>query len=389
MLTTPLGALDPERLRTGHGAKWTAVPASVIPAWVADMDLGIPPAAAAVMKSSIDCQDLGYPYWPQEDPVVRAFTGRMSSRYGWHPTPERTRVLSDLIQILQIVIEYTTERGDSVALHVPNYPPFLASIERAGRTVIPLHFTDTADAWELDLDQHRAAFERHRPRLLIVVNPHNPTGRVLRRDELLALADIALTHDIPVFSDEIHADLTHEPHAHVPFASLDSAVADLTVTATSATKAFNLAGTRCAVAHIGHEPTARALDRAPLDFFGTPSVLSRLATAAAWEQSDSWHREMTLLLRQNRSRVAEWAAGHPGLAYHQPEATYLSWFDFSATSIPRDPAAHILDRAGVQLSPGTDFGAHTDIDTASYARLNFATTPAMLDEILSRIDRCL
>jgi cystathionine beta-lyase len=389
MLTASMGALDPQRLRSGHGAKWTAVPASVIPAWVADMDLGIPPAVAAAMKSTIDRQDLGYPYWPHEDPVVRAFTERMSSRYGWQPAPGRTRVFSDLIQILQIIIEYTTAPGDTVALHVPNYPPFLAAIQRAGRTVIPLRFTDAADAWELDLDQHRAAFARHAPRLLIVVNPHNPTGRVLRRDELLALADLALTQGIPVFSDEIHADLTHEPHAHVPFASLDSAVADLTITATSATKAFNLAGTRCAVAHIGHEPTARALGRAPLDYFGTPGVLSRLATVAAWEQGDSWHREVTLLLRQNRSRIAEWAAGHPELTYHQPEATYLSWFDFSTTSISADPAAHILAQAAVQLSPGADFSAHTDIDTGSYARLNFATTPATLEEILSRIDRCL
>lgn len=389
MLTTALDTLDPERLRRGHGAKWTAVPASVIPAWVADMDLGIPPAVTAAMQTTIDRQDLGYPYWPHQDPVIRAFTERMSTRYGWHPAPERTRVFSDLIQILQIVIEYATNPGDAVALHVPNYPPFLAALQRSGRTIVPLRFTDTGSSWELDVDQHRAAFQRHRPRLLVVVNPHNPTGRVLRRDELQSLADLALTCEIPVFSDEIHADLTHKPHTHIPFASLNSAVADLTITATSATKAFNLAGTRCAVAHIGHEPTARALDRAPLDFFGTPSVLSRVATVAAWEQGESWHRDIASLLRHNRSRVDEWVAGHPKVTLYQPEATYLSWLDFRATSISDDPAAHILADGAVQVSPGADFSAHTDVDTGSYARLNFATTAATLEEILSRIDRCL
>lgn len=389
MLTTSVGVPDPERLRNGHGAKWTAVPASVIPAWVADMDLGIPPAVTAALQTTLDRQDLGYPYWPQEDPVIRAFTDRMSTRYGWLPAPGRTRVFSDLIQILQIVIEYTTEPGDAVALHVPNYPPFLASLQRAGRTIIPLRFTDTGHGWALDVDQHRAAFEQHTPRLLVLVNPHNPTGRVLRRDELHFLAELASTHDIPVFSDEIHADLTHQPHTHIPFASLSSAVADLTITATSATKAFNLAGTRCAVAHIGHGPTAQALDRTPLDYFGTPSVLSRLATVAAWEHSDNWHRDVTLLLAHNRSLIAEWASGHPELAYHQPEATYLSWVGFGATSIAQDPAAHILADGAVQLSPGADFSAHTGVDTGSYARLNFATTPATLEEILRRIDRCL
>lgn len=381
------GGLEPARLRGGHGAKWTAVPDGVLPAWVADMDFGFPQAVTAELHRTIDRQDLGYPYWADEDPVIAAFTNRMQSEYGWEPQPHMTRVFSDLIQILQIVIEYTTRPGDTVALHVPNYPPFLAAIERAGRKIAPLHLLDTDEGWLLDLEQHRQVFERENPRLLIVVNPHNPTGRVLRRDELDALAELATHQGIPVLSDEIHADLCYRPHTHIPFASLSPAIADATITATSATKAFNLAGTRCAVAHIGHQPTKVALDQAPLDFFGTPSVLSRVATVAAWRDGDDWLRAANEVLEQNRRRISQWAAGHPELRYHAPEATYLSWLDFSGSQLAFDPAGELLRIQCVQLSPGADFAQHTAVDTRPFARLNFATTPALVDEILARIDR--
>lgn len=381
--------LDPARLRAGHGAKWTAVDADVLPAWVADMDIGIPGPVRARLLESIERQDLGYPHWPDGDPVVDAFTDRMRSRYGWQPREGRTRVFSDLIQILQIVIEHTTEPGDPVALHVPNYPPFLAAIHRARRRIVPLPVDRTAHGWELDLDRHHTLFATERPRLFVLVNPHNPTGHTFSAAELRGLAGIATDHDIPVLADEIHADLTHPPHRHLPFAGIDPAVADLTITATSATKAFNLAGTRCAVAHLGHAPTADALDRAPLDYFGTPSVLSRIATVAAWRESDDWHHATTGLLTRNRDRVTAWARTHPELGHLPPEATYLAWIDFARAGLGPDPAATLLRRARVHLSPGAEFTQHTDVTSATHARLNFATTTPNLERILDRLDSAL
>lgn len=379
-------ALDPARLRDGHGAKWTAVEPDVLPAWVADMDLGIPGPVRARLLDTIDRQDLGYPYWPGGDPVVAAFAERMHTRFGWQPREDRTRVLSDLIQALQIVIEHTTAPGDAIAVHVPAYPPFLAAIHRAGRRIAALPFERAASGWQVDLDRCREIFTATRPRLFLLVNPHNPTGRVFRDDELRGFAEIAVEHGIPVLSDEIHADLAHPPHRHVPFASLDPAVAGLVITATSATKAFNLAGTRCAVVHIGHTPTAEALDRAPLDYFGTPSVLSRIATVAAWRESEDWHRSTLRLLTGNRDRVTAWAAARPGVGHHPPEATYLSWLDLAGAGLASAPAAHLLRAGRVHLSAGDDFVQHTGVDAASYVRLNFATTPPVLSEILRRID---
>lgn len=381
--------LAAQRLRNGCGAKWTAVPADVLPAWVADMDFGIPEAVIEELHRVIDEQDLGYPHWPERDPVVGAFHDRMRERYGWDPCPERTRVFSDLIQILQVVIEHTTSPGDSIAMQVPTYPPFLAAVQRARRRILALPFTARLDGWHFDLEQYRELFREQPPALVVLVNPHNPTGRVWTRSELEGLAALAVDHDIPVLADEIHADLTYVPHRHIPFASLGPDVERLTITATSATKAFNLAGTRCAIAHLGHHATAAALDRAPLDYFGTPSVLSRLATVAAWRSGDGWRRRTMTVLERNRNTVGLWVLEHPELAYHEPEATYLSWLDFTNTPIAANPATGILDRGRVQLSPGADFSQHTDVDSTPFARLNFATTPEVLQQILQRIDAVL
>lgn len=386
---TMADAPSPDRLRAGHGAKWTAVPDDVLPAWVADMDLGFPEAVTTALRRTIDRQDLGYPYWADGDPVASAFTEHMHSQFGWQPDPQRTRVFSDLIQILQVVIEHTTRPGDTIALQVPSYPPFLAAIQRAGRRILALPFTHGIDGWSFEVEQYRELFGRCKPALMVLVNPHNPTGRVWTRSELAALAALASDHDVPVLADEIHADLTYAPYQHIPFASLGADAEHRTITATSATKAFNLAGTRCAVAHLGHDGTASALDRAPLDYFGTPSVLSRVATVAAWRHGQSWHAKTMAVLEQNRRRIRQWADTHPELGYHDPEATYLSWIDFGRTALANDPAAHILERGRVQLSGGADFTQHTELDTAAFARLNFATTPALLEQILDRCDTAL
>jgi bifunctional pyridoxal-dependent enzyme with beta-cystathionase and maltose regulon repressor activities/uncharacterized damage-inducible protein DinB len=361
----------PERLRAGLGAKWRMVAPDVLPAWVADMDLGVAPPIVERISRILTRQDLGYPY--RQEGVIEVFEGRMRERFGWAPLPGRTRVMSDLLQILQVVIELTTEPGDGVALHLPAYPPFVASIRRAGRRIVPPPMRRTATGWVPDL----GALESGRPKLLVLVNPQNPTGRVFTTEELSAVARVAEEQNLIVLADEIHADLVYAPHRHVPFATLPG-MAARTVTATSATKAFNIAGLRCAFAHIGPDTLAARLDAFPLDYFGTPDILGREATAAAWTEAGRWHDDLMVLLERNRDRVAGWARER-GLAHHAPEATYLSWIDFGAD----DAADRILRDGRVRLSPGAEFGD----DCRSYARINFATTPETLEAVLRGVSR--
>ncbi|GAA2615393.1 MalY/PatB family protein [Paractinoplanes durhamensis] len=357
---------DTARLRSGYGVKWGALPAGTLGAWVADMDF---PVAPVIRRRLHEVTDFGYPHFPGGDPVLAAFEERMAARHGWTPEPGRARLFTDLIQILQVMIETATAPGDGIAVHVPNYPPFLASIARAGRRIVPLTVGE-------ELPDLRGCT------MLVLVNPHNPTGRVLTRAELSALAAAAEEHDLTVLADEIHADLVYAGHRHVPFASLSPDAAARTVTATSATKAFNIAGLRCAVAHIGPPAIRAALERFPLDWFGEPGILGRVATVAAWREADDWLDGLLTTLTANRDRVSAWAATLPwDTGYRAPEGTYLAWLDCAGGPFGADPATFLEEHARVRLGRGLDFASHT----ASFVRINFATAPEMLAEILGRI----
>lgn len=363
--------VDRERLRAGHGVKWGSLPPGTLGAWVADMDF---PLAPAIRRRLAEVTDLGYPYRPDGDPVIAAFEERMATRYGWSPTPGRTRVFTDLIQILQVVIEHATRPGDAIAVHVPAYPPFLAAIARAGRRIVPL--TVGADP----------AGSLRDCSLLVLVNPQNPTGHVFTRTELEAFARAAEDLDLTVLADEIHADLTFAPHTHVPFASLSPATAARTITATSATKTFNIAGVHCALAHIGHLPLHERLAGMPLDYFGQPGLHGQVATVAAWRESDAWLTGLRAQLARNRAQVTEWVSTLPWDAhYREPQATYLAWIDCAGAPFGPDPAAFLERHAGVRLSGGADFARHTNVGTGSWIRINFATDTDTLTEILTRI----
>jgi cystathionine beta-lyase len=380
-------SIDKDRLRSGYGVKWGAVEPDVLASWVADMDFGTPPAVREAIFGVVERGDLGYPFWRGNDPVIEAFESRMQGRYQWTPTPGRTRIYADLIQVLQVMIEHSTVPGDGIAIHVPTYPPFLATIERSGRRIIPLPMIDIGGNWGFDSEGLTERLRQKNCRMLILVNPQNPTGRVFTDTELGGLARTAEELDLVVLSDEIHADLTYDNHRHIPFASLGADAAARTITATSATKAFNIAGMRCAVAHIGPQSVWDALEREPLDYFGQPSILSRVATVAAWTQSDIWLAELKATLSMNRQIIDLWVRDLPyNLPYHAPEATYLSWFDLTKAWVDQgDPAADLEARARVKLSQGAEFSQHTNVDTTGFARINFATSTSNLRDILARV----
>ena len=377
-----LDDLDLAVLTKRPGIKWALATArGALPAWVADMDF---PVAEPIRNALVEAvlADLGYPAWddkPGESPLAEAFADRMETRYGYAPQPGHVRVFTEVIQALQAVLHVATEPGDAVAMHTPSYPPFVQTLEAMGRRLIPIPMVDTGEGWTFDADRLAADLAQQGCRVLILVNPHNPTGRVFSLGELAALAEIAQRHDLLVICDEIHAELTYRPHRHVPFATLAPDLAARTVTLTSASKAFNLAGLRCSVADVAPAPVRAALDALPPVLLGQPGSLGVIGTLAAWRHADPWLDEVLTLLDRNRKLVAD---GLPReVRYHLPQATYLAWLDWRALGLGDDPAATLLARNKVMLSRGPDFGP----GGPGYARLNFATSGPILAEILRRL----
>lgn len=372
---------DDEALRRRDNLKWATTEADVLPAWVADMDVEVPDVVARRIRALVESGDLGYRDFDAPDVLLSAFEARMAARFGWSPATGRSRAFTDVIQAFQVVVEFTTSPGDGVAIHVPSYPLFLESLTTAGRRIVPI-------PWGASADELADLWRRERVGLVIVVNPHNPSGRMLTTEELSPIADAAAAVDLTVLSDEIHSDLALDGRRHVPFASLGPDVEDRTVTVTSASKAFNLAGLHCAVAHVGDERVRGRLEALPFAFLGGVSSTSRVATVAAWTEGDAWLDEVVTRLRDNRDTITDWARS-VGVGVRPAEATYLAWLDFAGTPIAADPAAAILEQARVRLAPGTEFTAHTSIDAASFARLNFGTGPERLGRILDRVGSLL
>lgn len=376
--------LDLADLRRRPGVKWSAAGPDVIPAWIADMDFPPPPTVRDALLRSLD--DLGYPGWddrPETNPLRAAFAERMRRRYGLTVEPAHVREFTELIQGLQAILHVATRPGDAIAMHTPTYPPFLQSLVDLDRRLVPIPMTDGEDGWGFDAERLADDVARHGCRALVLVNPQNPTGRAFRREELAAIAEIAVRHDLLIIADEIHADLVHDPHRHIPFASLGPEVADRTVTLTSATKAFNIAGLRCAVAHVGDRRVRKALDARPPMLFGEVSSLGVIATLAAWRDGGDWLAGVRTVLDRNRRMVAE--ALPPGVRHHLPEAGYLAWLDCRALGLGPDPAEFLLEKARVMLSHGPHFGP----GGKGFTRLNFATSRPILEEILRRMHAAL
>jgi cystathionine beta-lyase len=378
-----LERLDVARLRARRGEKWRQYPPDVLPAWVAEMDYPLAEPVRAVLEEALALDDLGYPLESPE-PLQAAFAERMETRFGWRIDPRRVEVLSEVVQGIYVALDRYCARGEGVLVQTPVYPPFLRAVRELERRRVENPLAIGAARFEIDFDQLRAVAAD--ARVFLLCNPQNPTGRVLERSELEALAALAVAHDWVVIADEIHADLVYAGRAHVPFGSLGPEVAARTVTLSSASKAFNIPGLRCAVAHFGSDALRERFLSLPRALRGGNGALGQAATLAAWRAGDPWLAEVLAYLDGNRRAVAAFVAEHwPAVRTWLPEATFLAWLDFRALALPRSPHAFFLERARVALSEGLAFGE----PGRGFARLNFATSRPILDEILARLDGAL
>ncbi len=382
MLTIdPCAGVTPATLRARGGNKWNKYDEDVLAAWVADMDFTVAEPIRDAVVWSAEHSSFGYGGPEGQETLFRAASQWLAERHGWEPDPATFVALTDVVQGIHIAIHTLTEPGDGVIVQGPIYPPFLQSIEAHDRRIVDNRLVDPTGEAALDLEGLARAAADPRTKLLLLCNPHNPTGRVLRRDELEAIAAIAVEHDLLVVSDEIWMDIIYPGHRHIPLASLGREAAERTITMTSATKTFNLGGLRCAVAIFGSQALRDRFESLAPRVRGAPSVLGLRATIAAWTEGGPWFDTVLRQLDANRQTIERFVRERlPAVRHRTPEGTYLAWLDFGALGLDVPVATFLLDEARVALNDGASFGGADQC-----ARLNFATTPAILDEILKRI----
>ncbi|MFF8945200.1 MalY/PatB family protein [Streptomyces sp. NPDC014864] len=377
-------ALSDEQLRAGRGLKWGRVPGDVIPADIAELDFAVAPPIRAALSDAVDRSDLGYPDYTSGTPVHLAelFAERIHRTQGWRPNVRAVEVCAQITQALCCVILAFTRAGDQVLVHSPTYPPFLEAIRSLGRRAVLVPAGNIGDD---GISEAWAAMENaQRIRLIVLCQPHNPTGHVFDRSTLEALAALAARRDAVVFADEIHAEIVYAETECRSIASVETA-AERTIVFTSAAKSFNVAGLRCAVGHFGSDDLLARFRRLPWHLRSGASVLGLAATIAAWESCEPWLDQLRAQLSVNRARLADFLSNYRQLHFRPPAATYLAWIDLRAARVGADAQEFLLNTAKIAVQPGKVFGASLE----RFVRLNFGTSGARLELILERIRHAL
>ncbi len=373
-------ALAEPVLRARSGEKWQEFGPEPLALWVADMDFAVAEPIRRRLQRALDVGDLGYPMHPRPTCIPDLAAERLRTRFGYHVPRTQIELVAEVVQAMHVALTQLTQPGDGVIVQTPIYPPFLSVVQEHGRTFLENRLRVGAGGYEIDFDGLRE--QAGRARLLLLCNPHNPTGRAFSRSELEQIAAIARERDLLVVSDEIHADLVFPGARHVPFASLSPDAAARTITLYAASKAFNIAGLRCAVAVFGSPELKRRFNTFPRHLRGGLNNLGILATKAAWSHADPWLADALAYLRANRDFVADFVARElPGVAHFPPQATYLAWLDCRALGLSPSPHEFFLRNAKVALSEGPRFGEAG----AGFVRLNFATSRAILSRALEQM----
>lgn len=372
-------ALTPARLRERNTVKWNRFDSDVLALWVAEMDYPTAPGVRAAIRAAVDREEFGYPRFGH-DALPIATADWCADRYGWTVNPEWVAIVADVLKGVELAIGFLTRPQSPVVLPVPAYMPFFDVLQVAGRGRVEVPVVpDAAGRYGLDLDAVASAFAAGAGSI-ILCNPFNPLGTVFTAAELRAVVDLAATHGARVIADEIHAPLVYDGR-HVPAASVSPAAAETVVTVMSASKAWNLPGLKCAQLILSNPADAAIWRRVNwLNWMGA-STVGITANLAAYRDGAPWLDAVLQYLRCNRDRVADTLPARvPGLQVTRPEGTYLSWLDLRALDLPEEPADYLLQHARVALNPGIPFGAGSGC-----ARLNFATTAAILDDALDAI----
>jgi iduronate 2-sulfatase len=376
----PLFADCPDRHGSGS-EKWDRYAGrDVLPVWVADMDFSAPPEVLAAIHHRVDHGVFGYTHEPPG--FAEGLAAHLEQRHGWRVDPERIVGTPGVVTGLALTARLLADPDAEILTFTPVYAPFLSLPGLAERRCVRVPLVQHATAWTIDFEALEAAASPQ-SKLLWLCHPHNPTGTVFRRADLLKLADFAARHGITVVSDEIWSDLLldedHGGERHVPFASLDHPAARAAVTLVAASKTWNLAGLGCAAAIL---PTAEMRRRWRIAGGGLVPMVNPLgyaASIAAWTHGDPWRRRLIELLRHHRSLVQESVAATPGLSCVPAEATYLSWIDCRGTGCDDPQAA--CEAAGLGPSNGREFGA------PGFIRINTGCPTPRLEEALRRLRR--
>ena len=382
-------APDLVQLLTRRSVKWRGFERDVLPLPVAEMDFPIADPIQKVLQEMIAQSDLGYLGSVPE--LSTGFAQFALERWGWSIDTSQVRVATDVGVAVIEILRVLTKPGDKILINSPVYENFYNWIDETQLNKIDLPFTRTGEEsdiknpWKLDLDAVEEVYAGGL-KVHLLCSPHNPLGYIYSKDELGRIAVMAKKYGVLVISDEIHAPLTFTPHKFVPFLSINESAREVGIVVTAASKAWNIAGLKCAII-VSHSDAINAqLENLPTAVHFRASILGAFASAATFADGGVWLDSVLRQLDQNRFMVRDLlSAKLPSVTCHIPHNSYLAWLDLTSLNLGENPSQRLLERGRVALNPGHSYGAQC----SQYVRLNFATSPEIITEAIDRIVRAL
>ena len=367
---------------TTNCAKWDTVEKGLLPMWVADMDFQSPPQVIAALKERAEHGIFGYSGgyggW------FEALMQWMEKRYSWAPQREWISTSPGVVAALFMLVRALTEPGDRIIIQPPVYRPFYYIASSNGCELLenPLYYDGRK--YRMDLEQLRQQVDS-RVKLLILCSPHNPVGRVWSREELLALGQFCLEHEITIISDEIHSDLVLPGYKHTVLASVSKELEQNMIVCNAPSKTFNIAGIPASNVIIANE-NLRSAYRQVLRSSGLalPNVFAVTAVEAAYTYGEAWLNELLLYLEENYRLASSFLAERiPEIKMVEPEGTYLLWLDCRGLGLnDKELDSFIKEKAKLLLEPGTIFGT----GGSGFQRMNIACPRSRLLEALQRLE---
>ena len=367
-----------------ESAKWNRYDEDVLPMWVADMDFRCPSPVIQALHERVDHGVFGYGRPPQElrDVIVE----RMQRLYDWSIEPDDLVFLPGVVTGFNLICHALALPGDGVLVQTPVYFPMLHAAAGARMHNNEMELTRRPDGqYEIDFDLMERMITS-RTRIFMLCNPHNPVGRVFRRDELERLAEICLRHNVLICSDEIHCDLLLPGNHHLPIASLAPEIADRTITLMAPSKTFNIPGLQCSLAIVQNPDMRKKLTSTHRGLVHGVNILGATAALAAYRDGQPWLDEVLSYLDANLSYLLEFVEDSlPGISMSRPEGTYLAWLSCHQAGIPGNPNEFFLKQARVAMNDGAIFGRGGE----GFVRLNFGCPRSVLAEALERMREAL
>ena len=366
-----------------HTYKWKEAETDreVLPAWIADMDFEVLPEIRQTVHDYAEQLVYGYTY--ASDGLIEAVQNWEEKQHGYRFDKDALVFIEGVVPAISTAIQAFTKEGEAVLINTPVYPPFARSIKLNNRRLITNSLVEKDGLFEIDFDQLEKDFVEEDVKLYVLCNPHNPGGRVWDKEVLEKIGQLCQKHGVLLVSDEIHQDLALFGHKHQSFNTVNEAFKEFSLILSSATKTFNIAGTKNSYAIIENPKLRVAFQKRQLaNNQHEISGLGYLATETAYRYGEDWLTELKELIEKHINYVVDVFGKETKIKVMKPQGTYLIWLDFSAYDISDEELRSLLrDEAKVILNRGLDFGE----EGALHARLNVAMPTSVLEEVCQRI----